>query len=688
MVIEIPDLSSRPLVERHNIINNFFVNEAHRIGIPILVKADVYKALMLYKCHGNLGQLRSDIQVSCARGLLNRLSKQQDNVVINISEVSEHVMKGLIDIRNHRDKVEKYVFGDVQISPDANVHEIRTNDSIYQFPEEIYRYTEDRYLSLLSEGIEVEAINRIVGGEVEIQIQQYIKSMKTYTGDMDLRELVSVVGKQIILLTEDILEIAEKRLGKLDGSLKFSLAIHLKATISRLKEGKKIQNNNLKENINNYPQEFTVAREISDYLEQTYNICLPEEELGFIAIYLNSGYRNNFYNVPKVGVLIIAHGRVASAVAEVVNKLLGVMNHVKALDMHLDKSPQETLSDAMKMAAEIDEGRGIIILVDMGSLAYFGEFITKETGIETRTLTRVDTVLAIEVTRRATLPDLSIDDIMASIRHELPYSFESKEVVLDVANDNKPTILAICVTGSGTAEILKDKIIDAIPGIEMEFNIETKGIVEFPRMDLEISRIKKKKNIIAIVGTINLVVTDVPFFNAQDLLKGGGIEKFKDFIAMKSNRSGENPFPAATLDNLIKERNIYINLPYDNKKDVLTYLCKELIRHKAVKEEYLNEVFRREEIFTTELEGGVAIPHSDETSVLESSIAIATLREPIRWENKYINIIVMLAVDKNCFSALSSMLGYIMAEDFKQIAQLTSAKDIKEAIMDACKGHI
>jgi transcriptional regulator with AAA-type ATPase domain/transcriptional regulatory protein LevR len=688
MVIEIPDLTSRPLVERHHIINNFFVNEAHRIGIPILVKADVYKALMLYKCHGNLGQLRSDIQVACARGLLNKLAKQQDNVVINISEVSEHVMKGLIDIRDHRDKVEKYVLGDVKISPDANVHEIRTNDSIYQFPEEIYRYTEERYLSLLSEGIEVEAINRIVGGEVEIQIQQYIKSMKTYTGDMDLRELVSVVGKQILLLTEDIINIAEKRFGKLDGSLKFSLAIHLKATISRLKEGKKIQNNNLKEIINNYPQEFTVAREISDYLEQTYSICLPEEELGFIAIYLNSGYRKNFYHVPKVGVFIIAHGRVASAVAEVVNKLLGVMNHVKALDMHLDKSPQETIRDVIKMAEEIDEGRGIIILVDMGSLAYLGEFITKETGIETRTLTRVDTVLAIEVTRRATLPDLSIDDIMASIRYELSGGLEYKEASVDAANDKKPTILIICVTGSGTAKIIRNKIVDAIPGIELKFHIETKGIVEFPKMDIEISRIKKRKNIIAIVSTIHLVVTNIHFVNAQEVLKNEGMEKFKDFIMMKSNSSKDHPLPALTLDNLIQEKNIYVNLPYDRKKDVLTYLCKELIKGKAVKDEYLDGVFSREELFTTELEGGVAIPHSDETSVLESSIAIATLKKPILWENKYVNIIVMLAVDKNCFSALSSMLGYIITEDFKKIAQLTSAKDIKEAIMDACKEHI
>lgn len=686
MVIEIPDLDSRPLVERHHIITNFLVNEARRIGAPIFVKADVYKALLLYQCHGNLGQLRSDIQVACARGLLNRLSSQSENVVINISEVPDYVMQGLIDIRNHREKIERYVTSDVEVSPDANVNELRSNDSLYQFPAGIYRYTEERYLALLAEGIEVESINRIVGGEVEVKIQQYIRNVKS--GDMDIRELISVVGKQIVTLTEEILVIAVRQLGELDVNLKFSLAIHLKSTLSRLKDGKKIQNNNLGEIIKNYPQEFAVAREISNYLEKRYHIVLPEEELGFIAIYLNSGWRNDAYHLPKVGVLIIAHGRVASAVLEVVNKLLGMMKHVRALDMNLDKSPQEALNDAIKTAKEIDEGRGIITLVDMGSLAYFGELITKETGIETRTYTRVDTILAIEVIRRTTLPDMNIDNIMTSIHNESSLTIESSPIRLDKTYDNKPTILAICVTGSGTAQMIKEKIVRSIPAVESQFHIETKGIVEFPRIDLEINRIKRNRRIIAIVGTIDPVIADIPFFNAQELFRGGGMKRFQNFISFKSMKKQDSFSPVISLARLLDEQNIYVNLPCNNKKDVLTFLCNGLIQYKAVTTDYILDVFQREEVFTTELDGGVAIPHADESHVLASAISIATLKEPILWECKQVNIVVMLAVDKHCFSALSSLLGFIVKADFQKIAQLASGRAIKEAIVNACQEYL
>ncbi len=683
MVIEIPDLNSRPLGERYHIINNFFVSEARRIGAPILVKADVYKALMLYKCHGNLGQLRSDIQVACARGLLNRLTMSRESVWIGISEVPEYVMQGLIDIRNYRSKVDTYVKGDVEISPDSNINQLRPNDSLYHFPEGIYRYMEERYLTLLAEGLAVEAINRIVGGEVEKKIQQYIKNMKTDSGDLDVRELTSVVGKQIVSLTEEIIAIASEKMGVLDGNLLFSLAIHLKATISRLKEGKKIQNNNLAEIARNYSRELAVARDIARYLEQTYGILLPEEELGFMAIYLNSGYRNELYALPKVGVLLLAHGRVASAVAEVVNKLLGVMKHIRALDMSLEKTPQETLNEAIRLVKEMDEGKGVILLADMGSLAYFGEFITKETGIETRTLTRLDTVLAIEVARRTNLPDLGLDDVLSSIRNELPYNLEP-EIPAGELSDSKPVILAICVTGSGTAKLIKDRLTEALPESGMDFTIETRGIVEFPRIDLEIDRIKQRRKIIAIVGTINPHSKGIPFFNAREIVTAAGLKTFKEFISSHKYRGPGELTAGSAVGELLAEENIHIKLPYTNKQEVITFLAKHLIKSKAVEAEYLTDVFQRETVFPTELDGGVAIPHADEAHVLRSAISIATLAEPIQWVNKQVNIVVMLAVDKHCFTALSSILGCVIKEDFKKIARLDTAKAIKEAIVHAC----
>lgn len=76
MVIELPPLSSRTMNERYEIIINFLRNEALRIGLEIHLKSEALCALLLYDCVGNIGQLKSDIQVACATDYLRYLNEK------------------------------------------------------------------------------------------------------------------------------------------------------------------------------------------------------------------------------------------------------------------------------------------------------------------------------------------------------------------------------------------------------------------------------------------------------------------------------------------------------------------------------------------------------------------------------------------------------------------------------------
>lgn len=87
----------------------------------------------------------------------------------------------------------------------------------------------------------------------------------------------------------------------------------------------------------------------------------------------------------RVGVVVISHGNIANGMADVANKLLGV-NHAKAVEMSLDESPEPVLERATEVVKECDEGKGVLLLVDMGSLVTFGEIITKNTEIRTRSI--------------------------------------------------------------------------------------------------------------------------------------------------------------------------------------------------------------------------------------------------------------------------------------------------------------
>lgn len=67
MVIEIPSLKDRPAGEKLQFILRFFQRESRRLGKQIKIRQQALWCLLGGDCPGNVGQLKSDIQVCCAK---------------------------------------------------------------------------------------------------------------------------------------------------------------------------------------------------------------------------------------------------------------------------------------------------------------------------------------------------------------------------------------------------------------------------------------------------------------------------------------------------------------------------------------------------------------------------------------------------------------------------------------------
>ena len=109
MIIELPPLNKRPVDERLDIIKVFFQNEAERINKKIIVDYNTLRTLLIYDCVGNIGQLRSDIQVACARGFLNYVAKggQEEAITVDFEALPLHTTKNLVNMQWNRVEVEK-----------------------------------------------------------------------------------------------------------------------------------------------------------------------------------------------------------------------------------------------------------------------------------------------------------------------------------------------------------------------------------------------------------------------------------------------------------------------------------------------------------------------------------------------------------------------------------------------------
>ena len=66
MTITLPGLHERTIMERYELLRAFFTTECSSIGAHIHVTPQALRALLLYESPGNIGQLRTDVQLACA----------------------------------------------------------------------------------------------------------------------------------------------------------------------------------------------------------------------------------------------------------------------------------------------------------------------------------------------------------------------------------------------------------------------------------------------------------------------------------------------------------------------------------------------------------------------------------------------------------------------------------------------
>ena len=168
--------------------------------------------------------------------------------------------------------------------------------------------------------------------------------------------------------------------------------------------------------------------------------------------------------------------------------------------MPLDMPPQIALEKIQQAVAEVSEGGGVLLLVDMGSLATFSETITRNTGIPVRTIDMVTTALVLEAVRKASVLGSDLEGIYESLRSFNGYG--SGDTVQAAPALEKPlAILAICASGEGTAVRIKEIIQRALTKRQMqELTILTESVAD---LQSQLPQLEGEYRIIASTGIMN-----------------------------------------------------------------------------------------------------------------------------------------------------------------------------------------
>ncbi|WP_346676978.1 sigma 54-interacting transcriptional regulator [Ligilactobacillus aviarius] len=557
IVVQMPSFNSRTMRERFGLLKQMLLIEANRIHKKIYFDEDVARSLIGSVTYGNVGQLKSNVQLVCAQGFLNNI-QEKDAIYLHFEQLPPNIKDGLSRLANDREQfgdLAKMMDPQMAVAPDDSTALINDEDN-YELPYNLYEIIGDKAALLSKEGLDQEAINNFIMTDINVHLKGFY-SDKHLERDQD--DLYEIVDQDVVDLTNRLKQILKDAGYQISTNFLYAMSLHISSFIKRVESGKPLRKvaPNMISMVQDYPQEFEYAKLVKDEIENHYHLPVPDSELYYLAVLLISLQAEKQNG--KVGIVVAAHGNsTASSMVQVVDQLLNPDN-LTAFDMSLDMSPQEALKGIEEKVRQVDSGNGVILLVDMGSLSTFDEKISEHTGIKVKSVDMVTTALVLETARKTSLIDSDLENVYREISEFSGYSRtterEKTEVQhlpkqTDVMTDQQPkAILAICSTGQGTAVKIK-KMLDSIL---VDHLIDDIVVLPISVVDMEqqIAKIQKDYRIVAVTGIARPHLS-VPFVSLEKLLQGGGEQFITAIENFTNNIEAENQLE--TSEEMAKER--------------------------------------------------------------------------------------------------------------------------------------
>ncbi|PTM56516.1 sigma 54-interacting transcriptional regulator [Desmospora activa] len=486
--LTLPPLKQRKQHEREKLVDAFFIEEARQMALDIRLDSRCRQAFVQYPCPGNIGQLKGDVQHACAQAFLRHLHQPSPAVSIRREDLPASVASVW---KSHADSP----------SPIAPLRSDKGEKTVYS---ELLR--KERELS--ARGWSRDERIR----ELKLMANRYLKqgplpgSQHCRLENHDLQKVLSHLPQPLLQGQREALE-----------SLIHSLAVEGEQANRPFPETESLQEK--------YQQSAqAVAKAIT-----AKNIPLPKDAWKEIAHLLSAFSESDSAPSDGVPVLIVTHGEsTASSIAQVANALLGD-ERIYAVDMPLHQPASVAHQRVSDRIQALHGGKGVLLLVDIGSLTTMGEDISREHGISVHTLSNVTLSMVIHAARKARTPGWDAKKLAHSVRERFPEPISSL-----VPAHPRLVVGVLCPQGEGALTTLHDWVKQNLTGKYKEIEIWTS---EWNPDQSESYREilyqwQQSGNLLAVVGTHSPPETcsDIPFFSAWELLQAEGIQRWNEQI--------------------------------------------------------------------------------------------------------------------------------------------------------------
>ncbi|EFH89107.1 sigma 54-interacting transcriptional regulator [Ktedonobacter racemifer] len=553
MVITLPGLNERTSRERYELIRAFFNAECSSIGANIQVAPQVLQALLLYDCPGNIGQLRTDVQLICARAYLEYRTNNQHELHVHLETLPEHVRRGLLRIKDlrHDTDGEQPVWEATHIFTPSGL----SLNGVGESARNLYDSISTGLASLRKSGIPEEEITKLL----QLEIQQYFQHYAQTVTQERPNQAAHLVDERISSLARSVVHFAEEELQRaFPEKLDLVLALHLSSMLERMAQRPLMAVPGMQAVRQTYPIEYAVAQAALTRVQAELGITLPASEANVLTLLFTNADTLLSVEHATVGIVIAAHGHgIATGLTELANTLVGA-DSVAPIELNLDQTPETILNQVEQSVRKADQGNGVLLLVDFASLLSLGDMIAQRTGIAVYTVSNVSAPLVVEASRRARRGEhISLEQLAASLSQVASEEkvgqngagntrgwAETAQQVEEGRGENFPghngehapqsrVILSICITGHGSAVKLAEIIYERLPETqEQDVEIICMDINITGKTEAEIQRLVGDRQVVGIVGTINPHLPHIPFISLTEVLFGDGIARLRTLLGV------------------------------------------------------------------------------------------------------------------------------------------------------------
>ena len=137
------------------------------------------------------------------------------------------------------------------------------------------------------------------------------------------------------------------------------------------------------------------------------------------------------------------------------------------------------------------------------------------------------------------------------------------------------------------------------------------------------------------------------------------------------------------MSELFSNENIFINVSVGSQKEAIEKAVQALVDSGAVTETYIQAKKDREDVISTFMGNGLAIPHGTEEAkgnVIQSGLSLLQIPEGVDWNGEEVKVVVGIAgKDGEHLDLLSKIaITFSEEENVERIINAKSADEIKQ----------